>query len=296
MVAGDEADVAGDACWETVTNRRGNRRGGDRRPAGEVVAVQALRVSSTVVRGCDWNRGDEDGGEGSIGVVLAVGGNGWVEVEWAQGKADIYRYGADGKFDLVASIAKEVPRPLPTSMPPSRSCYQALKKEDDNTEDSAEEDAASKAPSSFTESNLCAREAIGTGYMKSSQRSIGSQSTDDDLEALEEALLLRTSSESSANTECQQPTATTHTPLELSAHRHRTPQRTPQNPQMVALAALGMEVLAMATGFVTGAAEPEPKKKVPTRKDSAAPKQPSGKFVQRQRQLHAPQARGARGR
>ena len=54
-----------------------------------------------VVRGPDWEWGDQDGGEGFVGTVAGlVEGGDQVVVQWDMGNRCMYRCGADGKFDL----------------------------------------------------------------------------------------------------------------------------------------------------------------------------------------------------
>ncbi|GLE04499.1 hypothetical protein PINS_up013454 [Pythium insidiosum] len=75
-----------------------------------------VKVGDQVVRAADWQYGDEDGGAGSRGTVVAVtswaGRNGCgVRVLWeATSKEDIYRYGYDGFFDVQPFVS---PRKLP---------------------------------------------------------------------------------------------------------------------------------------------------------------------------------------
>ena len=54
-----------------------------------------------VVRGPDWEWGDQDGGEGFVGTVagLEEGGD-QVVVQWDVGLRCRYRCGQDGKYDL----------------------------------------------------------------------------------------------------------------------------------------------------------------------------------------------------
>ncbi|XP_013395700.1 uncharacterized protein LOC106162822 [Lingula anatina] len=59
-----------------------------------------IDVGVRVKRGPDWRYGDQDGGNGTIGVVYKVEENGKVKVRWPKGKNCIYRFGYDGKFDL----------------------------------------------------------------------------------------------------------------------------------------------------------------------------------------------------
>lgn len=62
-------------------------------------------VGLRVVRGPDWDRGEQDGGEGHVGTVVeveepnSVGGR-TVTVEWDRGERYRYRCGLEGKYDL----------------------------------------------------------------------------------------------------------------------------------------------------------------------------------------------------
>ena len=54
-----------------------------------------------VVRGPDWEGGDQDGGEGFVGTVVGLEGDGRrVTVQWDMGQRNIYHCGQDNKFDL----------------------------------------------------------------------------------------------------------------------------------------------------------------------------------------------------
>ena len=63
-----------------------------------------------VVRGPDWEGGNEDGGEGYVGTVVAgaranggaeEGRHGVATVQWdVGGERHVYRCGAEGKYDL----------------------------------------------------------------------------------------------------------------------------------------------------------------------------------------------------
>ena len=59
-----------------------------------------------VVRGPDWEWGDQDGGEGHVGTVVEVGeppvsdGGRAVVVQWDCGERSRYRCGLEGKYDL----------------------------------------------------------------------------------------------------------------------------------------------------------------------------------------------------
>ena len=56
-------------------------------------------MGDTVVRGPDWKWENQDGGEGSKGVVTDIKRKGWVIVKWDKTKHD-YRFGAQNAFDL----------------------------------------------------------------------------------------------------------------------------------------------------------------------------------------------------
>lgn len=79
--------------------------------------MPVLRVGDTVVRGPDWRWGRQDGGEGKTGVIETVGvevardddasttiiGDA-VRVRWHQTNVvNVYRYGANGCYDVVAT-------------------------------------------------------------------------------------------------------------------------------------------------------------------------------------------------
>ena len=65
-----------------------------------------VQVALRVVRGPDWEWGDQDGGEGHVGTVVEVGepsvsdGGRAVVVQWDCGERRKYRCGLEGKFDL----------------------------------------------------------------------------------------------------------------------------------------------------------------------------------------------------
>lgn len=68
--------------------------------------IPELKVGCKVIRGPNWKWRDQDGGEGSIGVVEGVSpwsgvdGEG-MSVRWPNDSLYTYRWGADGNFDLV---------------------------------------------------------------------------------------------------------------------------------------------------------------------------------------------------
>lgn len=60
----------------------------------------STEVGVRVIRGPHWQRGDADGGEGHLGTVKALLGNGMVRVLWDNGQEVTCKAGADGKFEL----------------------------------------------------------------------------------------------------------------------------------------------------------------------------------------------------
>ena len=66
-----------------------------------------VEVGLRVARGPDWQWGDQDGGEGYLGTITGMGGQGNDEgalpqVLWDYGyRSNNYRCGKEGKYDLV---------------------------------------------------------------------------------------------------------------------------------------------------------------------------------------------------
>ncbi len=58
-----------------------------------------MEVGLRVIRGPDWQWGDQDGGEGRVGTVSEVKGRSAV-VQWDLGERAQYRCGAGGVYDL----------------------------------------------------------------------------------------------------------------------------------------------------------------------------------------------------
>lgn len=65
-------------------------------------------VGVLVVRGPDWQCGDDDGGAGSVGEVVKDAGGGWVQVRWSNGHSDDYRAGFSNRRDLVVHEIMDV--------------------------------------------------------------------------------------------------------------------------------------------------------------------------------------------
>lgn len=72
----------------------------------EEASPTELKVGCKVIRGPNWKWRDQDGGEGSVGVVEGVSPWSGVEgegmsVRWPNDSLYTYRWGADGNFDLI---------------------------------------------------------------------------------------------------------------------------------------------------------------------------------------------------
>lgn len=67
-------------------------------PPGEI------EVGCSVVRGPDWDRGDEDGGRGTVGVVVRKLRDRYVTVRWPSRVVETYRFGAQDKWELEVSV------------------------------------------------------------------------------------------------------------------------------------------------------------------------------------------------
>ncbi|XP_052796445.1 uncharacterized protein LOC128228927 [Mya arenaria] len=62
-----------------------------------------LEVGCPVKRGPDWKRKNEDGGAGKVGVVIRKQRARYVMVRWPARVIDSYRFGTEGKFDVVVT-------------------------------------------------------------------------------------------------------------------------------------------------------------------------------------------------
>jgi hypothetical protein len=75
-----------------------------------ILLTDKIRIGLRVVRGVDWDRGKEDGGEGNVGTVVEILNNSQqVRVQWdSQDTLNVqenpyscvYRTGMDKKYDL----------------------------------------------------------------------------------------------------------------------------------------------------------------------------------------------------
>ena len=86
--------------------RQGNAPGISLRHAPSCRLSMEIKPCLRVVRGPDWEWGDQDGGEGHVGTVVEVGepsvsdGGRAVVVQWDCGERCRYRCGVNGKYDL----------------------------------------------------------------------------------------------------------------------------------------------------------------------------------------------------
>jgi hypothetical protein len=72
------------------------------------ISVKHCFKDVKVVRGKDWGWGDQDGGEGNIGVIVEAGiGSKWVKVKWSCGYRESYRIGHDNCYDLYFADEKD---------------------------------------------------------------------------------------------------------------------------------------------------------------------------------------------
>lgn len=70
------------------------------------VKMKGIFMGARVARGPDWDWNDQDGGEGSPGIVIDI--RGWdgetgrsvANVAWCNGTSNVYRLGHKGKVDL----------------------------------------------------------------------------------------------------------------------------------------------------------------------------------------------------
>lgn len=70
------------------------------------VHIPPLAEGTRVMRGPDWKWDDQDGGPGRTGVVVdAPTTTVWAKVQWDSGSSNTYRWGHEGKFDLVVATA-----------------------------------------------------------------------------------------------------------------------------------------------------------------------------------------------
>mmetsp|Transcript_63048 Transcript_63048/g.186240 ORF Transcript_63048/g.186240 Transcript_63048/m.186240 type:complete len:741 (-) Transcript_63048:110-2332(-) len=79
---------------------------------GSHLTMDNIHLGMYVRRGPDWEDGDADGGEGSVGVVAALDSDAlYTEVVWPSGTRDTYRIGASLKMELTVG-----PIPLSNGM------------------------------------------------------------------------------------------------------------------------------------------------------------------------------------
>ncbi|KAK7069478.1 E3 ubiquitin-protein ligase mib2, partial [Halocaridina rubra] len=94
--------------YETVTSKGVEV---PQRKNGNKINLQGIFVGARVIRGPDWDWGNQDGGEGKCGRVTEI--RGWdnesgrsvANVTWVCGSTNVYRVGHKGKVDLKVLLA-----------------------------------------------------------------------------------------------------------------------------------------------------------------------------------------------
>ena len=71
------------------------------------ISVKKCIPGIRVIRGKDWDYGDQDGGEGNTGVMKESKPKGWVTVLWEEGDRNSYRIGEEDKYDLYFADDKD---------------------------------------------------------------------------------------------------------------------------------------------------------------------------------------------
>lgn len=71
--------------------------------------MKELKEDDEVVRGPDWDYGNQDGGAGNIGIVVGEvdPGDSWVRVKWSNGYQDAYEYEHDNHKIMLAPVIEE---------------------------------------------------------------------------------------------------------------------------------------------------------------------------------------------
>lgn len=71
------------------------------------ISVKYPIIGAKVVRGRDWNHGNQDGGEGNVGAIKENLEDGWVRVLWENRNRDNYRIGNERRYDLYFATKEE---------------------------------------------------------------------------------------------------------------------------------------------------------------------------------------------
>lgn len=64
-----------------------------------------IEIGCCVTRGADWERGEEDGGPGTVGVVVRKMRERYVQVRWPSRVIEDYAFGADNKWELEVTLS-----------------------------------------------------------------------------------------------------------------------------------------------------------------------------------------------
>lgn len=73
---------------------------------------EILEPGDEVVRGPDWIWGNQDGGKGSIGVVLERDDLKWYKVTWPSEPGNAYEYLPGKRQIILAPIIKKIEEPI----------------------------------------------------------------------------------------------------------------------------------------------------------------------------------------
>lgn len=76
-----------------------------------------IDVGCSVVRGEDWEREDEDGGQGTVGVVIRKLANRYVLVRWPSRVMERYKFGAENTWELSVVVEKKEVEPVQGASP-----------------------------------------------------------------------------------------------------------------------------------------------------------------------------------
>ncbi|OWF52702.1 uncharacterized protein LOC110447412 isoform X2 [Mizuhopecten yessoensis] len=85
-----------------------------------LVAGEDIGVGCKVKRGKDWTFGDQDGGEGTVGIVCRADPAKTVHIRWPNKTVKRYNFGANGRFDVELINQREPSVTSASILPPRR--------------------------------------------------------------------------------------------------------------------------------------------------------------------------------
>ncbi|XP_076816720.1 E3 ubiquitin-protein ligase HECTD1-like isoform X3 [Clavelina lepadiformis] len=100
--------MSGFELYGTVTGVCEDKPGSNHRKQRKLLKSQTSKLmvaGARVVRGPDWKWRNQDGQ--GVGTVNAAVVNGWVDVTWDNGTSNLYRVGAEGKYDIKIASSGE---------------------------------------------------------------------------------------------------------------------------------------------------------------------------------------------